>query len=285
METVNRVVDAGYKALWGQSDTTPSRPFGTESVNKIIDSGKKAIWGEETPQIAHGEEPVSGIQGQGTATDPYDAGNRDEQPNAPPVEAGAEEKASSPVRVPIEKRVTQSHSSIIDSASPTQYTMGTALSNMQKEAKQAPDADPESGLKMRPDPGPDQPSKMSQHLVKKEAEQPAEDAREPKSWEASDNRLDTADYKRGNLKGSGKPNGAATNSNNQDIENIHPAAAAALTATSSYQPSGAMQGPRPENPKGNMNGNAVNRKGHRRNRSKMEKVKDKLHLGKSHRGD
>ena len=70
--------------------------------------------------------------------------------------------------------------------------MGTALSNMQKEAKQAPDADPESGLKMRPDPGPDQPSKMSQHLVKKEAEQPAEDAREPKSWEASDNRLDTA---------------------------------------------------------------------------------------------
>ena len=77
METVNRVVDAGYKALWGQSDTTPSRPFGTESVNKIIDSGKKAIWGEETPQIAHGEEPVSGIRGQGTATDPYDAGNRD----------------------------------------------------------------------------------------------------------------------------------------------------------------------------------------------------------------
>lgn len=29
------------------------------------------------------EEPLSGIQGKGTATDPYDAGNRDEQPGAP----------------------------------------------------------------------------------------------------------------------------------------------------------------------------------------------------------
>ncbi|PYI08984.1 hypothetical protein BO78DRAFT_267118, partial [Aspergillus sclerotiicarbonarius CBS 121057] len=31
----------------------------------------------------HGDEPLSGIQGKGTATDPYDAGNRDEQPGAP----------------------------------------------------------------------------------------------------------------------------------------------------------------------------------------------------------
>ncbi|KAE8148139.1 hypothetical protein BDV25DRAFT_158913 [Aspergillus avenaceus] len=31
----------------------------------------------------HGEEPMAGIQGRGTATDPYDAGNRDEQPGAP----------------------------------------------------------------------------------------------------------------------------------------------------------------------------------------------------------
>lgn len=77
MESVNRVVDAGYKALWGQNDSTSSRPLGTETVNKIIDSGKKAIWGEQTPQVAHGEEPISGVQGQGSVTDPYDAGNRD----------------------------------------------------------------------------------------------------------------------------------------------------------------------------------------------------------------
>ncbi|KAA8652600.1 hypothetical protein EYZ11_003727 [Aspergillus tanneri] len=31
----------------------------------------------------YGEEPLSGVQGKGTATDPYDAGNRDEQPGAP----------------------------------------------------------------------------------------------------------------------------------------------------------------------------------------------------------
>ncbi|RHZ52679.1 uncharacterized protein CDV56_106477 [Aspergillus thermomutatus] len=36
---------------------------------------------ESTAQ--HGEEPVSGVQGRGTVTDPYDAGNRDEQPGAP----------------------------------------------------------------------------------------------------------------------------------------------------------------------------------------------------------
>ncbi|GAB1206506.1 hypothetical protein APSETT445_005196 [Aspergillus pseudonomiae] len=31
----------------------------------------------------HGEEPIAGIQGRGTATDPYDAGNRLDQPGAP----------------------------------------------------------------------------------------------------------------------------------------------------------------------------------------------------------
>lgn len=50
METVNKVVDAGYKAIWGDNDGT-NKP--------------------------HGDEPVSGITGTGTATDPYDAGNRD----------------------------------------------------------------------------------------------------------------------------------------------------------------------------------------------------------------
>jgi hypothetical protein len=29
------------------------------------------------PATQHGEEPVSGVQGRGTPTDPYDAGNRD----------------------------------------------------------------------------------------------------------------------------------------------------------------------------------------------------------------
>jgi hypothetical protein len=81
MDTVNRVVDAGYKAIWGESKEN-----------------------QQQTSISHGEEPVAGKRGMGTATDPYDAGNRDgmlspdccydlpltviEQYDAPPVEAG-----------------------------------------------------------------------------------------------------------------------------------------------------------------------------------------------------
>lgn len=95
METVNKVVDAGYKAIWGEqnTDTTNSQMTasgsqpatstgmtGIQSVDKVVEAGKRAIWGESTEsqqQVPHGEEPVAGKRGLGTATDPYDAGNRD----------------------------------------------------------------------------------------------------------------------------------------------------------------------------------------------------------------
>lgn len=96
METVNKVVDAGYKAIWGEQQntdttntqttasgsqtTTSTGMTGIQSVDKVVEAGKKAIWGESTEsqqQIPHGEEPVAGKRGLGTATDPYDAGNRD----------------------------------------------------------------------------------------------------------------------------------------------------------------------------------------------------------------
>lgn len=93
METVNKVVDAGYKAIWGEQNTTTnqttasgSQPTtstgmtGIQSVDKVVEAGKKAIWGESTEtqqQTSLGEEPVAGKRGLGTATDPYDAGNRD----------------------------------------------------------------------------------------------------------------------------------------------------------------------------------------------------------------
>ncbi|OJJ81427.1 uncharacterized protein ASPGLDRAFT_28246 [Aspergillus glaucus CBS 516.65] len=55
-----------------------------ETINRALDSASHAIWGETHPQHQqHGEEPLSGVQGQGKATDPYDAGNRDVQPDAP----------------------------------------------------------------------------------------------------------------------------------------------------------------------------------------------------------
>ncbi|KAF7720242.1 Uncharacterized protein PECH_003357 [Penicillium ucsense] len=59
-----------------------------ETVNKVVEAASAAIWGTdnnstEQQTTAHGEEPVSGVQGTGSASDPYDAGNRDEQPDAP----------------------------------------------------------------------------------------------------------------------------------------------------------------------------------------------------------
>jgi len=60
----------------------------THAVQNASTAASNAIWGtgeqqqpqsERTEQIVaarHGEEPLSGIQGRGTATDPYDAGNK-----------------------------------------------------------------------------------------------------------------------------------------------------------------------------------------------------------------
>ncbi|EKV05623.1 Solid-state culture expressed protein (Aos23), putative [Penicillium digitatum] len=55
-----------------------------ETVNKYVNSASTVIWGENgSPQTQqHGEEPISGVQGKGCVTDPYDGGNRDEQPGA-----------------------------------------------------------------------------------------------------------------------------------------------------------------------------------------------------------
>lgn len=50
-----------------------------ETVNKYVNAASTVIWGEsDSPRAQqHGEEPISGVQGQGLATDPYDGGNRD----------------------------------------------------------------------------------------------------------------------------------------------------------------------------------------------------------------
>ncbi|KAL4920455.1 hypothetical protein BDW62DRAFT_198771 [Aspergillus aurantiobrunneus] len=70
METISQAVHNASNALWNEVDMLRGRHQQT---------------GQTTEQRAqqHGEEPISGIQGKGTAKDPYDAGNRDEQPEAP----------------------------------------------------------------------------------------------------------------------------------------------------------------------------------------------------------
>ncbi|KAJ5587416.1 Solid-state culture expressed protein (Aos23) [Penicillium hispanicum] len=62
-----------------------------DAVNKVVNAASTALWGEnstrpEQSYEPHGEEPISGVQGKGAATDPYDAGNRKEQPEAPATE-------------------------------------------------------------------------------------------------------------------------------------------------------------------------------------------------------
>lgn len=57
-----------------------------ETVSRVINTASNAIWGEGSRQQTTGQEhdePISGVQGAGGATDPYDAGNREEQPEAP----------------------------------------------------------------------------------------------------------------------------------------------------------------------------------------------------------
>ncbi|KAE8377312.1 hypothetical protein BDV26DRAFT_215474 [Aspergillus bertholletiae] len=58
-----------------------------ESFNKAwhtaADSLRHDYRSSEQQWTQHGEEPIAGVQGRGTATDPYDAGNRSDQPGAP----------------------------------------------------------------------------------------------------------------------------------------------------------------------------------------------------------
>ncbi|KAJ6184289.1 hypothetical protein N7519_005590 [Penicillium mononematosum] len=52
-----------------------------ETVNRYVSAASNVIWGENSSPHAqqHGEEPISGVQGKGQATDPYDGGNRDDR--------------------------------------------------------------------------------------------------------------------------------------------------------------------------------------------------------------
>lgn len=51
-----------------------------ETITNVVTIASKAIWGEQNPHMATGnetagQEPVAGLQGKGTATEPYDQGN------------------------------------------------------------------------------------------------------------------------------------------------------------------------------------------------------------------
>ncbi|KAL1592625.1 hypothetical protein SLS60_011041 [Paraconiothyrium brasiliense] len=64
-------------------------------VNSVSQTATKAIWGEQQNNETAGNEPVSGVQGKGTATEPYDKGNS-EDPTDPATrnETAGEEPVS-----------------------------------------------------------------------------------------------------------------------------------------------------------------------------------------------
>lgn len=64
METVKKVIDSASSTVWGVSSTEQQQQHQQQQQ-------------QQQEEVQHGDEPLSGIQGQGTATDPYDAGNRE----------------------------------------------------------------------------------------------------------------------------------------------------------------------------------------------------------------
>ncbi|KAL5343103.1 hypothetical protein BJX70DRAFT_394117 [Aspergillus crustosus] len=73
METITQAVQNAGNAIWNEVDALRGGQQQSQNQNQT----------EQRVPGQYGEEPVSGIQGKGTVNDPYDAGNRDEQPNAP----------------------------------------------------------------------------------------------------------------------------------------------------------------------------------------------------------
>ncbi|KAL4785617.1 hypothetical protein BJX76DRAFT_356009 [Aspergillus varians] len=71
METISQAVHSASNAIWNEVDALRGGQHQTTETT------------EQPASQQHGEEPISGIQGKGTVDDPYDAGNRDEQPGAP----------------------------------------------------------------------------------------------------------------------------------------------------------------------------------------------------------
>lgn len=83
METINNVVNSASKAIFGESNETAGREpvsgkQGAGTATEPYDAGNgptPLATPLETPGEAVGKEPVSGFLGKGTATDPFDQGN------------------------------------------------------------------------------------------------------------------------------------------------------------------------------------------------------------------
>lgn len=285
METVNKVVDAGYKAIWGEQSTentantttnsqttaSSSQPTtstgitGIETIDKVVEAGKKAIWGEntesqETTAASHQVEPVAGKRGLGTATDPYDAGNRDEQTDAPPVEAD-----SLPTSIPVsEQRNIETTETSMNTAS-TGSNFGTAaagtaaaqdlktnVTGLRPDPAQ-PGNTADSSARVIPDGGPGQMLKHTSEPFEEETQKLAKDLQNIKM----DDEKPTVHTQAG---------GVAVSKPNQRVEQKESKEAKddSLSPSSSGSSAGAVDS---------------HGQGQKTKTSKLEKVKNKLHIG------
>ncbi|KAJ5713228.1 uncharacterized protein N7483_010409 [Penicillium malachiteum] len=95
-----------------------------EAVNRVVNAASSALWGEDythPKDIPHGDEPISGVQGKGLANDPYDAGNREEQPGAP----SSDEGNTAPQEPKLEGNPL--NSTVTESSNPSKPDAGFAL--------------------------------------------------------------------------------------------------------------------------------------------------------------
>lgn len=265
MDTVNRVVETASKAIWGeQDDTTASNAAtasnshnkgmtGIESVDRVVNAGKKAIWGEQS-STPHGEEPVAGKRGLGTATDPYDAGNRDEQPGAPSEEEGGLPTTTlSPATEQRTLGTTSSSANNMGSGSGVDATpdLKTTAKNLRPDPSQPGNAT-DSPSRVVADAGPGQTLKHTSEPLEKETQKLANDL----------NSIKMSDPKSTSAEGAPAAVGAtATNK----------------PTTANHSKDDSMSPSSTRSSSGSSNGRGE--KGQKTKTSKLEKVKNKLHIG------
>ncbi|KKA22775.1 hypothetical protein T310_3187 [Rasamsonia emersonii CBS 393.64] len=252
-----------------------------ETVNKVVDAGKRAIWGESNNETnkPHGEEPISGVTGKGTATDPYDAGNRDVQPDAPPVAEGGISSE------PVEQRTSNPNdgSSSSNNNSNSKNSKNNNSSDLLKTTASSQQPDPASSSDVgAADTAASQPVGETNEQLKKQGEKQARDPQQDTTKTGGDaNANNSPSTKPSNNNSNSKnaddasPSGSPS-SNAKDAGNGH------SNSNSNSNSNKNSNSNSNSNAKPNSNANGI---GHKRNKSStsrtLEKVKDKLHIGRN----
>ncbi|KAJ4305937.1 hypothetical protein N0V90_001470 [Kalmusia sp. IMI 367209] len=115
METISNVVNTASKAIWGEQPAADNETAGTEPVSGVqgkgtatepYDQGNAADPTDPTTSNeTAGKEPVSGLQGKGTATEPFDQGN-----SADVTETAGKDDLAGTTSLPIREKASETSS-------------------------------------------------------------------------------------------------------------------------------------------------------------------------------